>query len=69
MATFAAIARRCSGVADLPSLPRKTAHVQRAEQLVNREDFPPDIEFEMGRIWKTEKVRRWAETRGRELHE
>ena len=49
--------------------PRKTAHVQRVERLVNREDFPPDIELEMGRIWKTEKVRRWAETRGRERHE
>jgi hypothetical protein len=43
---------------------------QRVQQIVNRADFPaPDIELEMGRVWKTEKVREWAETRGRELHE
>jgi predicted DNA-binding transcriptional regulator AlpA len=43
---------------------------QRVQQLVNRPDFPePDIELEMGRIWKTEKIRQWAETRGRDLHD
>jgi hypothetical protein len=43
---------------------------QRVQQLVNRPDFPaPDIELEMGRIWKTEKIRKWAETRGRDLHD
>ena len=43
---------------------------RRVQQLVNRLDFPtPDIELEMGRIWKTQTIREWAEDRGRELHD
>lgn len=43
---------------------------QRVQQIVNRDDFPPPvIELAMGKIWRTDDVRLWATSRGREVNE
>lgn len=39
---------------------------QRVQQIVNRSDFPaPEVELDMGKVWKREDVERWARDHGR----
>lgn len=43
---------------------------QRVYQLTSREDFPePFLRLRLGSVWRTEDVRAWAESKGREIHE
>lgn len=43
---------------------------QRVTQLTAREDFPePEVVLAMGKVWRTEDVRRWAEAQGRQIHD
>jgi predicted DNA-binding transcriptional regulator AlpA len=43
---------------------------QRVFQLTSRDDFPrPEVELAMGKVWRTEDVRRWGIEHGRQLHE
>lgn len=43
---------------------------QRAYQLTSRPDFPaPMVRLKAGAIWRTEDVVKWAQARGREIHE
>lgn len=39
---------------------------QRVQQLINRDDFPkPEVELDMGKVWKREAVEQWARSHGR----
>jgi prophage regulatory protein len=39
---------------------------QRVQQLINRDDFPrPEVELDMGKVWKREDVEAWARSHGR----
>jgi predicted DNA-binding transcriptional regulator AlpA len=43
---------------------------QRVDQIVARKDFPrPMVRLKQGRVWRTADVVRWAEEKGREIHE
>ncbi len=43
---------------------------QRVFQITSREDFPaPEVELHMGKVWRTEDVRRWAENDGRDTYD
>ncbi|ANZ42464.1 hypothetical protein BBK82_03080 [Lentzea guizhouensis] len=43
---------------------------QRVQQLVSREDFPaPEATLAMGKVWRTEVIRRWVIEHGREVYE
>lgn len=43
---------------------------QRVYQLTSRPDFPePMVRLKAGAVWRTADVIRWAEQRGREIHE
>lgn len=42
---------------------------QYASQIAARRDFPePLVTLAMGSVWRTEDVREWAKSKGRELH-
>lgn len=39
---------------------------QRVQQLINSGDFPrPEVELDMGKVWKREAVVAWARDHGR----
>ena len=39
---------------------------QRVQQLINRKDFPaPEVQLEMGKVWRREQVEAWARDHGR----
>jgi hypothetical protein len=41
---------------------------QRVQQLISRDDFPaPEVELDMGKVWKREAVEAWARDHGRML--
>ena len=41
---------------------------QRVQQLVNRDDWPkPEVQLEMGKVWKRADVEAWARAHGRTL--
>ena len=41
---------------------------QRVQQIVNRSDFPkPTVKLDMGKVWETGDVVRWAHEHGRSL--
>jgi predicted DNA-binding transcriptional regulator AlpA len=41
---------------------------QRVTQLAARPDFPrPTVVLEMGKVWHTDEIRRWADLNGRPL--
>lgn len=43
---------------------------QRVQTLVNRADFPkPEVTLLMGKVWRTEDVKKWAEEHGRTIVE
>ena len=43
---------------------------QRVQQLTSRPDFPePMVRLKAGAVWRTADVVRWAEQRGREVHD
>lgn len=43
---------------------------QRVYQLTSRPDFPePMVRLKAGAVWRTADVVRWAEQKGREIHE
>jgi predicted DNA-binding transcriptional regulator AlpA len=43
---------------------------QRVYQLTSRRDFPRPVQkLKMGALWRTADVVKWAEERGREIHE
>lgn len=43
---------------------------QRVQTLVNRADFPePEVTLTMGKVWRTEEVKQWADDHGRVLVE
>lgn len=39
---------------------------QRVQQLIRRDDFPaPEVELDMGKVWKREDIEQWARSHGR----
>lgn len=39
---------------------------QRVQQLISGGDFPaPEVELDMGKVWKREDVQKWARDHGR----
>ena len=43
---------------------------QRVYQLTSRKDFPaPALTLKMGKLWRTADVVKWAEERGRDIHD
>jgi prophage regulatory protein len=39
---------------------------QRVQQIIGREDFPaPEVQLEMGKVWKRADVEAWARDHGR----
>lgn len=43
---------------------------QRVYQLTSRPDFPaPMVRLKAGAVWRTADVVKWAEARGREIHD
>ena len=43
---------------------------QRVYQLTSRKDFPgPYLRLKMGALWRTADVVKWAEQKGRQIHE
>lgn len=43
---------------------------QRVQTLVNRDDFPkPEVTLTMGKVWRTNDVKKWAEDHGRKIVE
>lgn len=43
---------------------------QRVQMLVKRDDFPePEVTLAMGKVWRTEDVKKWAEEHGRKIVE
>ena len=43
---------------------------QRAYQLTSQDDFPkPEADLAMGKVWSSDKVRRWAREHGRAVDE
>ena len=43
---------------------------QRVYQLTSRRDFPaPMVRLKAGAVWRTADVVKWAESKGREIHD
>jgi prophage regulatory protein len=41
---------------------------QRVQQLIKSDDFPwPEVELDMGKVWKREDVEAWARSHGRTI--
>lgn len=39
---------------------------QRVQQLINSGDWPaPEVELDMGKVWKREDIEQWARSHGR----
>lgn len=41
---------------------------QRVQQIISRKDFPaPEVQLEMGKVWKRADVEAWARDHGRAI--
>lgn len=67
MTTMVAVMHHLVGSAEIGRMLGGVSR-QRVQQIISRKDFPaPEVQLEMGKVWKRADVEAWARDHGRAI--